>query len=291
VRLPPANSPIYTSDDAWIYAIIIARDLHGPVRVEWVQPDGSVAVEYPATVPNQKCWSNAFQLAQSYPPRPLGRWTFRVTPLDGGRRINEHFVIRPGITPQNTQLLPPSNLTVEPLGNDMRITWANPQGAIGFTIERNSPTSDYQQIAYGGITNPQYHDHLPLPNIRYCYRLRAFNVSYSQYTEPVCAIYLEPPRLVEPPEDAIATTAASSFVWSAAPGADTYQIEVHQSNSNREVAAATTSSLTSTVALQPGSYCWSVQAKATMPVGASVPTPCRRLSVVVPSGAGPPTMQ
>jgi PKD repeat protein len=273
----PANSPTYYSTEHFVTAIVVVGGSTGNVQIDWIQPDGSVVVGYPGTLPNQSCWAHNFQIAESYPPRPTGTWMFRVT-LSGGQVFNAQFTILAGSPPQPPN--PPTNVAVTPYGDDMKIMWTGASNATGYTIERKSPTSNYQQIAQPGTTNSEYHDHVALSNTTYCYRMRSFNnTSYSEYTGEVCAVYLVPPTLLQPGNGASLTGGSVTFEWSSSAGATGYKLRVGSSCGSGSTIDTNTPNPSYATSLSAGSYVWQAQAVSSSPIGASGVSECRSLTV------------
>ncbi len=274
----PASSPSYYSTESFVTAIIVLGSSTGSVQVQWIQPDGAVVVEYPGTIPNQSCWAHSFQIAQSFPPRPTGTWTFRVRVNNEAAPFSAQFTILPGSPPQPPD--PPTNVNVTPYGDDMKITWTGASNATGYTIERKSPTSNYQQIAQPGTTPTEYHDHVPLSNTTYCYRMRSFNAtSYSDYTNEVCAIYLVPPTLLEPADGATLPAGSATLRWSSSAGATGFKLRVGSSCGSGSLIDTATPNPSYTTSLPAGSHIWQAQAVSSSPVGASAVSECRSLTV------------
>jgi PKD repeat protein len=285
----PANSPSYYSAEGHVIAVIVLGGSSGNVHVEWVQPDGGVALDNTLPIPNQSCWAHFFQIAQTTPPRAIGTWTLRLT-VNGGQPFTAQFTILAGAPPQPPPL--PINFAVTPYGDDMKITWAGVSSATGYEIQRKSPTSNYQQVALAiGNTNPEYHDHVPLSNTTYCYRMRSFNDnSYSDYTNEVCAIYLVPPTLLRPTDGASLSPGSVTLEWSSVAGATGYKLRVGGSCGSGSSIDTTTSSPSFTTSFSSGTYIWQTQAVSSSPGGTSSVSECHTLTIGTPPPS-PPTAQ
>jgi len=274
----PANTPTFYSTEPWVNAVVVIGSSTGSVQVQWVRPDGTVALEYPGTIPNLSCWQHTFQLSESHPPLPTGTWNLRIRVANESAPFNAQFTILAGSPPQPPN--PPTNVAVTPYGDDMKVTWTGASNATGYTIERKSPTSSYQQIAQPGTTNPEFHDHVPLSNTAYCYRMRSFNsTSYSDYTNEVCAIYLVPPTLVEPVNGATLRAGSATFKWSSSAGATGYRLRVGSSCGGGSAIDTSTPNASYATSLSAGSYTWQVQAVSSSPIGASAVSGCQSFTV------------